>query len=383
VALKVANRGDVPAFLALETLRQATVLESEGRDVLHLEIGQPFDGAPKQVLEKLAQQVMDKPIAYTEALGIKPLREKIAGLYKARYGVEVPIERVAVTVGSSTGFILSFLASFEAGDRVALATPCYPAYRNILLALGLVPVEIACTAETRYQPTPAMLDALDAPVAGLIIASPANPTGGMLRPEEFEALCQWCDANHARMISDEIYHGITYGDIASSALEFTGNAVVINSFSKYFALSGWRLGWLVLPEDLAGPVEKLAQSFYISAPAMSQYAALEVFEHFDELDGRVAAYSKSRNMLLERLPQIGLDDFVQPEGAFYFYIDVGRYTNDSKQFCQRMLNEIHVAMTPGVDFDIERGNRFVRLSFAGPEADLAAACDRLDSWLKR
>jgi aspartate/methionine/tyrosine aminotransferase len=383
MALKVANRGDVPVFLALQTLREAKALEGEGREILHLEIGQPFDGAPQAALDNLSKCLKSDPIAYTEALGIRPLREKIANLYATRYGVDVPVERIAITVGSSTAFVLSFLAAFEPGDRVALATPCYPAYRNILLAQGLVPVEIACNAETQYQPTIAMLDKLDQPIAGLILASPANPTGGMLKPDEFEALINWCRDHHVRLISDEIYHGITFGGVASSALETTEDAVVINSFSKYFALSGWRIGWMILPPDLIAPIERLAQSFYISAPSMSQYAAAEIFDHFDELDGRVAEYSRNRRILLERLPKLGFDQFTIPEGAFYFYLDVSRFTNDSKDFCSRMLNEIGVAMTPGIDFDTERGNRYVRLSFAGPASDLEAACDRLEGWLKR
>lgn len=383
MALKLARRGDVPAFLALETLRQASALEREGRDVLHLEIGQPFDGAPPAVLDAMARALHEQPIAYTEALGIPVLRERISTLYQQRYAVDVPIERIAITVGSSTAFIVTFLAAFKAGDRVALATPCYPAYRNILLALDLVPVEIACGPETRYQPTPGMLAALPEPVDGLIVASPANPTGTMLRPAELAALANWCRENGVRLISDEIYHGITYGQIASSALETCDQAIVINSFSKYFALSGWRLGWAVLPVDLAAAAERLAQSFYISAPAMSQYAAAEIFEHFDELDGRVAAYAENRRMLLRRLPEIGLDHFIEPEGAFYIYLDVGRYTNDSKAFCASMLEQIGVAMTPGLDFDLARGNRFVRLSFAGPSETLAAACDRLAGWLPR
>ena len=383
MALKVANRGDVPVFLALQTLRQATALEKTGKEILHLEIGQPFDGAPKAALENLSKCMQADPIAYTEALGIRPLRERIADMYATRYGVQVPVERIAITVGSSTAFVLSFLAAFEPGDRVALATPCYPAYRNILLAQGLVPVEIPCNADTQFQPTVEMLDNLDEPIVGLILASPANPTGGMLKPDEFEALIHWCRDNHVRLISDEIYHGITFGGVASSALESTDDAVVINSFSKYFALSGWRIGWMILPPDLLEPIEKLAQSFYISAPAMSQYAALEIFDHFDELDGRVAEYSRNRRILLERLPQLGLDEFTIPEGAFYFYLDVSRFTNDSQDFCDRMLNEIGIAMTPGVDFDTERGNRYVRLSFAGPASDLEAACARLAGWLKR
>ena len=383
MALKVANRGDVPVFLALQTLAQAKALENEGKEILHLEIGQPFEGAPADALENLSKYLRDHPIAYTEALGIRPLREKIAELYATRYDVQVPIERIAITVGSSTAFVLSFLCAFEPGDRVALATPCYPAYRNILIAQGLEPVEIPCNADTQYQPTTEMLDNLDKPIVGLILASPANPTGGMLKPDEFEKLINWCKTNNVRLISDEIYHGITFGGVANSALETTEDAVVINSFSKYFALSGWRIGWMILPPDLVGPVEKLAQSFYISAPAMSQYAALEIFDHFDELDGRVAEYSANRRLLLERLPKVGLDDFVIPEGAFYFYINVSRFTNDSQDFCARMLNEIGVAMTPGIDFDTERGNQYVRLSFAGPSEDLAGACDRLDGWLKR
>lgn len=381
MALKIAQRGQIPAFLALETLRIANERARDGADVLHLEIGEPFEGAPAEMLDALKSDISAKPIAYTESLGIRELRERIAAIYPQRYGVDVPAERVAVTFGSSAAFILTFMAAFEPGDRVALAVPCYPAYRNILLAMGLKPVELLCGPETNFQPTPQMLDDLDEPIDGLILASPANPTGTMLMPEELRALSQWCVRNEVRLISDEIYHGITFGKPVSCALENNPDAVIVNSFSKYYSMSGWRIGWTILPEDMVRPVERLCQSLFISAPAMSQYAALKIFDYLPLLDERVAVYAKNRAYLQENLPRAGLTNLSSADGGFYFYADVSRFTNDSQEFCRRMLTEIDIAATPGADFDPERGHRYIRLSYAGPTQDMEQACGRMRRWL--
>ena len=294
----------------------------------------------------------------------------------------VPLERIVVTTGSSGGFMLSFLAAFDVGDRVALAAPGYPAYRNILSAVGVTPVELETDAEHRFQPTPELLDALDTPIDGLIVASPSNPTGTMLSPAELGMLAGYCEERGIRLISDEIYHGITYGRQAATALAFGDSTVVINSFSKYYSMTGWRLGWMVVPEDLARAVECLAQNLFISPPTLSQYAAIAAFDCAEELDANVARYSASRDLLLEKLPKAGLDRLAPADGAFYIYADVRHLTNDSEAFCRRMLAETGVAATPGVDFDPGRGHGTVRFSFSGPTEDMAAAADRLYDWLK-
>jgi aspartate/methionine/tyrosine aminotransferase len=323
-------------------------------------------------------------MGYTEAFGLRSLRERISLHTAERYGARVPAERVAVTVGASGAFPLAFLAAFDPGDRVAMAAPYYPPYANILTALGMRPVLLPCDASTRWQPTIAMLEAMDPPPDGLIVASPCNPAGTMLAPDELAAIARWCHARGVRLISDEIYHGLTYGEVPeATAAAFSDSAVVVNSFSKYWSMTGWRIGWLVLPEDLLRPVECLAQNLFISAPHVAQVAAEAAFDCTEELEANRARYRRSRDLLLRELPKAGFDRISPADGAFYVWADVGGLTNDSPEFCARMLAEAGVAATPGVDFDRARGTRFLRFSYCGPEADMAEAPARLARWLGR
>jgi len=379
MALKVARRGQIPPFIVMDVLRAANEKAAAGDAVLHLELGQPNNRAPAGVLAAAARALEEDSIGYTDALGLPALREAIAGHYKDSYGVAVSPERVGATVGSSAGFLLTFLAAFEAGDRVALAAPGYPAYRNILTALGVEAVLLPTELEHRYQPTPELLDAAG-PLDGLIIASPSNPTGTILGRQELSELVAWCEAKGVRLVSDEIYHGISFGEPAVSALELTDQAVVVNSFSKYFCMTGWRLGWLVLPEDLIRPVECLAQNFFVSPPSLSQTAAIAAFDCHDELRSHVASYGRKRELLLSELPKAGFDHIAPADGAFYLYADVARMTNNSQELCRRILADTGVAITPGNDFDPERGHRFVRISFAASEEDIAEAARRLRAW---
>jgi len=289
----------------------------------------------------------------------------------------VPASRVAVTVGASGAFPLAFLAAFDPGDRVVLTSPFYPPYVNILTALGIEPVILEAGPETRFQPSVAMLDRMDPRPDGLMIASPCNPAGTMLHPEELAALAAWCDANGVRLISDEIYHGLNYDSPIATAAAFSPNAIVVNSFSKYFSMTGWRIGWMVLPEDLIRPVECLTQNFFISAPYISQIVAEAAFDCHDELRGNVARYRRARDHLLAELPAAGFARLSPAEGAFYLFADIADRSNDSAAFCARMLREVGVAASPGVDFDRTRGNRFVRFSYCGPEQDMRAAAERL------
>ena len=368
----------------MEVLRAANQRAAAGERVLHLEIGQPDSGAPAAVIEAARRALASHRLGYTEALGIGPLREAIARHYRQSYGLDIDPVRIVVATGSSGAFLLAFLAAFEPGDRVALAAPGYPAYRNILLALGLEPVDLPTGPETRFQPTPALLDAAaerGRPIEGLIVASPSNPAGSMLSPEELAALAAYCDRHEIRLISDEIYHGIVYDGVATTAAAHGEQAIVVNSFSKYFSMTGWRLGWMVLPADLLRAVECLAQNLFISPPTLPQLAALAVFGCKAELDANVARYRRNRELLLAELPKAGFRRFAPPDGAFYLYADVGELTNDSEAFCRRMLAETGVAATPGVDFDAGRGHRFLRFSFAGSTDDMAEAGRRLKAWL--
>jgi len=379
MALKVAERGRVPPFIVMDVLRAANERAAAGETVLHLEVGQPGTPAPAGVRAAAARALAEERLGYTDAFGIPALRRAIAGHYRDSYGVALPPERVAATVGSSGGFLLAFLAAFEPGDRVALAAPGYPAYRNILQALGIEPVLLATDLEHRFQPTPALLAAAG-PLDGLILASPSNPTGTMLGRAELSALVAWCEAAGVRLISDEIYHGITYGEPAVSVLELSDTAIVVNSFSKYFSMTGWRLGWLVLPEDLLRPVECLAQNLFISPPSLSQAAAVAAFDCHEELRGHLAGYARKRALLLERLPKAGFDRLAPSDGAFYLYADVSELTDDAGALCRSLLAETGVALTPGDDFDPERGSRFLRFSFAAAEEEIAEAARRLIAW---
>jgi aspartate/methionine/tyrosine aminotransferase len=384
MTLKAARRSRISPFIVMDVMRAANARDHAAKTAderaIHLEVGQPGTPAPKLVREAATRALAQERLGYTEAFGMPVLRARIARHYKDKYGVDVPVERVVVTTGSSGAFLLGFLAAFDAGDKVALADPGYPAYRNILQALDVVPVGVAAEIDTRFQPVPAALDKLDGKIAGLIVASPANPTGSMLAPAELSALASWCDKHGVRLISDEIYHGITYGMDEATALEFSDTAIVINSFSKYYSMTGWRLGWMIVPPDLLRAVEVLAQNLYISPPTLAQVAALAAFDATAELDANVARYKANRDLLLAALPQAGFTRFAPADGAFYLYADVAHLTNDSEEFCRRMLAETGVAATPGTDFDPGRGRAYVRFSFAGPAEDMEEAVRRLKSW---
>jgi aspartate/methionine/tyrosine aminotransferase len=381
--MKVAKRSGIAPFIVMDVMKAANDRAQTGAEVLHMEVGQPGTGAPAAAIAA-ARAALSGPSAalgYTEALGIPPLRARIARYYREKYGETVAPERIAVTTGSSGAFLLAFLAAFDAGDRVAILEPGYPAYRNILKALGVEVVPVPVGPATGFQATPEHLAAVGK-LDGFLVASPANPTGSMLTTDELDALIRWCDAHGVRFLSDEIYHGITYGKRETTALNRgAGQAIVINSFSKYFCMTGWRLGWLVLPEDLVRPVERLAQNLFISPPSLPQLAAVAAFDGGPELDANVARYAESRKLLLAELPKAGFDAFAPADGAFYLFADVARLSNDSTEFCRRMLAEAGVAATPGVDFDPVRGHRFVRFSFAGPTAEMARAAEKLKLWL--
>jgi aspartate/methionine/tyrosine aminotransferase len=366
----------------MDVLRAANDREAAGHSVIHLEVGQPGTPAPAAVLDAARAALGDNRIGYTDALGIAPLREAIAGHYRAEYGVAVDPAEVVVTTGSSAAFQLAFLAAFESGQRIAVASPGYPAYRNILAALGLEPVLIGVGENAHYQPNPDLL-AEAGDIAGLIIASPANPTGTMIPEPELARLAAWCRERGIRLVSDEIYHGITFESAAQTARAYGRDAIIINSFSKYYSMTGWRLGWMLVPPDLARSVECLAQNFYISPPALSQLAALPVFGCRAELDGHVAHYRANRDVLLAMLKQVGLTRIAPADGAFYLYVDVSAVTGNSEEFCRRMLAETGVATTPGRDFDPLHGDNWLRLSFAGSETDITEAAHRLTQWLPR
>ncbi|NGM22755.1 aminotransferase class I/II-fold pyridoxal phosphate-dependent enzyme [Roseomonas stagni] len=389
MALKTGRGAEAPPFMVMDVIAaanaRAATLPPGAPGILRMEVGQPGSGAPRGAAEAAIRALQaGNPMGYTEAFGLASLRARIAGHYRDKYGVEVAPARIAVTVGASGAFPLAFLAAFDVGDRVAMAAPFYPPYANILTALGMVPQLLPCDASTRFQPTLAMLEKLDPLPAGLIVASPCNPAGTMLPPEELSAIARWCHAHGVRLVSDEIYHGLSYGTVAeSTAAAFSDSAVVVNSFSKYFSMTGWRIGWLVLPEDLVRPVECLAQNLFISAPHVAQVAAEAAFDCTEELEANKAGYARARSALLEGLPAAGFDRIAQADGAFYLWCDVGHLTNDSLDFCARMLEGAGIAASSGVDFDRDRGSRFLRFSYCGPEAAMVQAPARLKGWLGR
>jgi aspartate/methionine/tyrosine aminotransferase len=384
MGLKVARRAGISPFIVMDVMRAANardrVAGTEAERCVHLEVGQPGTPAPRGVREAAKAALDSDRLGYTDALGVPALRERIARHYLETYGVTVRPERIVVTTGSSGAFLLAFLAAFDHGDRVALADPGYPAYRNILTALGVTPVGIAADLRSRFQPTPELLDRVAGGMHGLIVASPANPTGSMMAPDELAAVTRWCAAKGVRFVSDEIYHGITYGRPAATALAYGDDVIVINSFSKYFSMTGWRLGWMIVPPDLLRGVEVLAQNLFISPPSLPQIAAVAAFDAKPELDANVARYRANRDLLLAELPAAGFSEFAPADGAFYLYADVSHMTNDSEAFCKRMLAGAGVAATPGTDFDPGRGRAFVRFSYAGTETDMIEAARRLKSW---
>lgn len=354
-------------------------------DLVNLSAGQPSAGAPKAVRDAAKEALDSGPLGYSVALGIPELRTAIAQTYATRHGLAVDPDDVVITTGSSGGFLLAFLACFDVGDRVAIARPGYPCYRNILSALGCKVVELDCGPKTRFQPTAQRLADLDPPVQGVIVASPANPTGTVIPPDELAAIASWCAQSGARLISDEVYHGLVYegAPATSCAWETSRDAVVVNSFSKYFAMTGWRLGWLLVPRELLRAVDCLTGNFTICPPVLPQYAAVASFtpESMAEADGLLHHYADNRRLLLDGLRALGIDRLAPADGAFYVYADVSHLTTDSLSFSSKLLADTGVAIAPGIDFDTAHGNSFVRLSFAGPTSDIEEALRRMRPWL--
>ncbi|MCF3945929.1 pyridoxal phosphate-dependent aminotransferase [Acidiphilium iwatense] len=382
MVLKTGSGARVPPFLVMDVIAAANALAASpgaaNHRVIRMEVGQPGSGAPEGVRAAVATAMTGTDsLGYTEAFGLPLLRARIAAHYADWYGLDLPAARIAVVAGASAGFPLAFLAAFDPGDTIALATPCYPPYLNIMVALGLKPILLPATEATGFQPTVAMLEALDPKPAGVLVASPANPTGSMLAPDDLAALARYCHDGGIRLISDEIYHGLTYGKPSASAASFSPSAIVINSFSKYFSMTGWRIGWMVLPEDLMRPVECLTQNMFICAPHVSQIAAIAAFDCHAELSARRDSYARSRALLLDALPSAGFTKLSPADGAFYLYADIAHTGQGSSDFCRALLNELHIAATPGHDFDPARGENFVRFSYCATEADIAEAASRL------
>ncbi len=378
-------RSDVPPFMVMDVMAAAARIEAAGGKVVHMEIGQPAAGAPSPAIAAVRAALGKSALGYTESLGIPSLRARIARHYAETYGVPVTADRVIVTTGSSAGFILAFLSMFEAGDRVAIANPGYPPYRHILTALGCEPVLIETDAATRFAITGDALRAAHAkrPLAGVLVASPANPTGTMMAPESLAALIRAAEDQGIKVISDEIYHGLDYAMPAATAARLSENAVVINSFSKYFCMTGWRIGWMVVPQALVRPIDRLQGNLAISVPTLSQIAAEAAFEGLPELDTIKRGYEDNRKILIEGLPKAGLTKFLPVDGALYLYADISEFLNDSFDFAKRLLDEAHVAATPGVDFDPINGRRFVRFCYAGSGADMKEAVERIGGWLRK
>lgn len=377
-----SRRSAVPSFIVMDVMQAAAAREAQGHGVIHMEVGQPGTPAPAAARQAVARALERETLGYTLALGIPALRARISRHYAERYALDINPGRIVVTTGSSAAFVLAFLALFDEGAKVALPSPGYPCYRHILSALGQGSSLLVTDAAGRWMPTADQIDraAASEDIKGLVIASPANPTGTMLEPARLAEIVDACRRNGLWLVSDEIYHGLTYGVREESALAHSDDAVVVNSFSKYFSMTGWRVGWLVVPERLVRPLERLAQNLYISPPAVAQAAALGAFDGLDELEANKRVYAANRALLLDELPRAGLDRIAPADGAFYLYADVSAFTADSIAFTREMLQETGVAATPGVDFDAERGSRFVRFSYAGTTADMAEAARRLKSW---
>ncbi|MBX6426310.1 MAG: aminotransferase class I/II-fold pyridoxal phosphate-dependent enzyme [Variibacter sp.] len=383
--LNPSARSNVAPFIVMEVMEAAARIEASGGHVIHMEVGQPVAPAPSTAIAAAQAALAAKRVPYTAALGIPSLRARIAAHYVESYGVDLDPERVAVTTGSSGGFILAFLALFDPGDRVAIASPGYPPYRHILRALGCEPVLIETDAATRWAITPEALLAAHrtAPLKGVVVASPANPTGTMMEAQALQALIEAAEDAGIRFVSDEIYHGLDYAFPAETAVRFSDRAVVINSFSKYFCMTGWRVGWMVLPPTLVRPVERLQQNLAISVPTLSQIAAEAAFDGRAEMEAVKHGYEENRQILLRGLPEAGFDRILPVDGAFYLYADVSRFTEDSLDFAKRMLEQAGVAATPGVDFDPLRGRHFLRFCYAGAAAEMHEAVERIGRWLRR
>lgn len=379
--MRLSRRGTVDPFIVMDVMERARAAEEAGRHIIHMEVGQPGTGAPAEARARLARDMEGDPLGYSVALGIPELRARIARHYGERHDLDLDPNRIVVTAGASGAFLLSFSALFDTGARVGLGEPCYPSYRQILKALDLVPVGIPTELEDRFQPSPEHVaeHALD----GLLVASPANPTGTMLDRDALSALAAACEGAGVPLISDEIYHGLEFGQRAVSALEVTDEVHVVNSFSKYFSMTGWRVGWMVVPEDHVRTVERLAQNLFICPSHASQRLALHAMDCTEELEANRAVYAENRRLLIERLPEAGFGTVAPPDGAFYVYVDISAHTDDALGFAAEILDEAGVAVTPGLDFDPERGRHWLRLSYARSTDDIAEGIERLTRFMSR
>ena len=380
--MKISERSKIPPFYALEVLREANALESRGVKVIHLETGEPGSRLPNIIAKAANDALKNKKLGYTESLGLPELRMRIANHYLKYYGIKIPYQRIVITTGSSAGLLLSIIAAFNVGDKIAICEPGYPAYRNMVKSLGGEIVTIPTNIENGFQLNVSLLEKLDTKINGLIVASPANPTGSMLENKEVRNIANWCIDNEVQIISDEIYHGITYDNKANSFLEFNPNTIVTNGFSKYFAMTGWRIGWLVLPDELTITIEKLLQNLYISAPTISQYAALKAFDCSNELEQNILTYKINRDILYNSLKNSGFGKICNPNGAFYLYAHLGQLSKSSEDFCKKMLEEAHVAATPGIDFDKSKGCEYVRFSYAGETKNIKIASLAINKWIQ-
>ena len=380
--LKIAKRSALPPFLALEVMRKATELTQAGEDIVHLEVGQPSSSAPDAVNHAMMEALKKTPThGYSVAFGVLPLRERLARHYAEWYDVRPHTDNIAVTVGSSTAFALAFLSAFDAGDKIALPTPGYPAYRNLMQGLGLQAVPLAAGPEQGWRPMLAEMENWEELPDGLMIASPSNPTGTVLEDSELAEICRWCDQHGVRLISDEIYHGLVYGKRADTALNYTKNAIIVNSMSKYFSMTGWRIGWMVLPDQLIEASQKLIQNLFISAPTAIQRACVSAFECYDEFEAHKIRYQQNRDLLLSGLPRQMTDSAAPSDGAFYLYADISSLTDDSISFAKALLQDESVATTPGVDFDPIDGHKYLRLSFAGSPDHIEEAVRRINRFI--
>ena len=379
--MKNSTRGAVDPFIVMDVMEAARQAEAAGRHIIHMEVGQPATPAPLGARNALRDSLNATAMGYTVALGLPELRGKISELYGEWYDVDLDPNRVIVTSGSSAGFLLSFTSLFDTGDRVGIGAPGYPSYRQILKALDLTAVDIPTSSANKFQPHPS--DFEDLSLNGLLVASPSNPTGTMLTRRELGALIEATERSEAAFISDEIYHGIEYETKAVSALEITNNCYVINSFSKYFSMTGWRVGWMVVPENHIRQVERLAQNMFICAPHASQVVALAAMECREELIAYQAVYEKNRRLMIDGLPKAGFDRIAPPDGAFYIYADISHLTSDSLSFAREILQEAGVAVTPGLDFDTQRGAGSLRFSYAGSSEDIQEGLHRLTQFMQK
>ncbi len=377
--MRNSTRSAVDPFIVMDVMQAASAAEEAGRHIIHMEVGQPGTGAPKAATEALTKAMGEGALGYTVALGLPALRARIAQMYGEWYNVDLDPARVVITPGSSGGFLLAFTALFDSGDRVGIGAPGYPSYRQILRALGMLPIDLPAAPENRYQPVAADFAGQD--LRGLLVASPANPSGTMLDRPALSALTDACAANDMSFISDEIYHGIEYDKKAVTALEVTDDCYVINSFSKYFSMTGWRVGWMVVPEDQVRVVERIAQNMFICAPHASQIAALAAMDCDDELQANLAVYRRNRDLMIDGLKDAGFTDIAPPDGAFYVYADVSRFTDDSRAFAAEILDKAGVAVTPGLDFDPARGHKTLRFSYARSTADMEEGIARLKAFM--